>query len=120
MYKIIVIIIAVFLIQGADNIAHAQSAKEFSCEKTFGAGFTPVPGNPLACCYPGTVPVPGENRCAKPGTFGNNSNGSTNGGNGGEAAPGGHCAQLGKICTIGGAPCCKGTCKGKFPNTYCR
>ena len=92
--------------------AAAQTTSEFSCEKAFGPGFTPNPEIPFTCCYPGTVPVPGEGRCEKPG------------GGSAEAeetdTPGGHCMALGGTCTLGGSPCCEGECKGTFPLTSCQ
>jgi len=111
--------IVLYAILGALAQAQESATEPFSCESAFGPGFTPGEA-PYTCCYPGTVPVPGENRCASPGS--------------GNAAPqqqpqpvpppssgqGQQCIATGQVCVLNGTPCCSGSCSGKFPNTYCR
>ena len=132
--KIAASIAALFLFT-ATAAVQQLTPETFTCEKAFGSGFTPHPEFPFACCFPGAVPVPGESRCARPGQDG--ASGPPNappgrpksvqqpGSNvfdaeGNPGAPGGHCIPFKSTCTLGGAPCCQGTCQGKFPNTVCR
>jgi hypothetical protein len=109
----------------------ATAQQEFpGCEAWLGPGNVGHPEFPTTCCHPGHVPVPGQAVCVKPGSpayhkyFGNPGDGS--GGpqifdaEGRPGAPGAHCIPLNLSCTLGGAPCCEGTCQGTFPNTVCR
>ncbi|MHA1544846.1 MAG: hypothetical protein ACTSUY_00285 [Alphaproteobacteria bacterium] len=93
----------------------AQNETPFSCS-VFGAGFTPHPEFSQTCCYPGTSPVPGEMRCARPGEQQSPPQVSQPQQN---SAPD-QCIAKGAVCTLLGTPCCSGTCSGKFPNTRCR
>ena len=104
-------------------VAQQVTPENFSCETAFGPGFTAHPDYQYTCCMPGAVPVPGEERCVRPGQ----ENPAPSGGNvrdaeGREGAPGGHCIPHGATCTLNGAACCSGadTCSGKFPNTVCQ
>lgn len=111
--------IVLCVILGALAQAQESASETFSCEESFGPGFTPGEV-PYSCCYPGTVPVPGENRCASPGSA--------------DAAPqkqlqpvpppssgqGQQCIATGQVCVLNGTPCCSGSCSGNFPNTYCQ
>lgn len=103
-------------------ISIAQSTEQFSCADTFGSGFTPHPGFPFTCCYPGTTPVSGEPRCVSPGQAQQSGGTEPSGaGSGGASnAPGDLCIPLGAVCTLHGTPCCGGTCAGDFPNTFCQ
>ena len=120
--KIAASIAALFLFT-ATAAAQQLTQETFSCEKAFGSGYTPHPEFPLACCFPGAVPVPGESRCTRPGqdgASGQQPDGKARDAAGAPGAPGGHCMALNSTCTLGGVPCCQGTCQGKFPHTVCR
>lgn len=109
----------------------ASAQQEFpGCEAWLGPGNIAHPEFPTTCCWPGHVPVPGQPVCVKPDSpayleyFGNNGDGSggpvTFDAEGRPGAPGGHCIPLNRACTLGGSPCCDGTCQGTFPNTICQ
>ena len=96
----------------------AQS-EDFSCASAFGAGFSEHPEFPGSCCFPGTVPVSGENRCENPNAPPTPAPQPAPT-PAPQPAPGSHCIPAGQPCTLGGSPCCAGSCQGSFPNTYCQ
>lgn len=102
----------------------ASAQQEFpGCEAWLGPGHVAHPEYPTTCCWPGFVPVPGQPVCVKPGSQAAEDYGigpQILDADGNPGAPGGHCIPLGATCTLGGAPCCSGDCKGPFPNTVCR